>query len=122
MAAAPFNGALRKGCIKMPLKSLLEKWKESSQPITTKEHFSVRLPLDDAARVLALSELFPGKTPESIITDILSVALAEIEAQMPYVQGDKVIRRDEYGDPVFDDAGMTPLFLDLIHKHLQQLE
>lgn len=106
----------------MPLKSLLEKWKEGSQPATTKEQFSVHLPLDDAARVLALSDMFPGKTPQAIISDILSASLAEIEAQMPYVQGDKVISRDEYGDPVFEDAGMTPLFLELIHKHMQGLK
>ncbi len=106
----------------MPLKKLLEQWKESSPAAITREHFSVRLPVEDAARILALSELFPGKTPEAIITDILGAALSEIETEMPYVQGDKVIRLDEFGDPVFEDAGMTPRFLELIHKHARTLE
>ncbi len=106
----------------MALKKLLEKWKENSPSAVTREHFSVQLPLDDAARVLALSEMFPGKTPEAIITEVLSAALSEIEAEMPYVQGDKVIRLDEFGDPVYEDAGMTPRFLELIRKHAKDLQ
>ena len=106
----------------MALKKLLEQWKQSSPSAITREHFSVQLPLDDAARVLALNEMFPGKTPEAIITDILSAALTELETEMPYVQGDKVIRLDEFGDPVYEDAGMTPRFLELIRKHARTLQ
>ncbi len=106
----------------MPMKKLLEQWRESSPTAVTREHFSVQLPLDDAARVLALSEMFPGKTPETIITDILSAALSEIETEMPYVQGDRVIRLDEFGDPIYEDAGMTPRFLELLRKHAKTLQ
>jgi hypothetical protein len=106
----------------MPLKKLLEQWKESSPSAITREHFSVQLPIDDAARVLALSEMFPGKSPEAIISEILSAALSEIETGMPYVQGDKVIRLDEFGDPVYEDAGLTPRFLELIRKHAKELQ
>ena len=62
--------------------------------------------MDDAARLHALAELFPGRTREQIITDLLGAALQEVAAAMPYVPGKKVISTDEQGDPVYEDAGL----------------
>ena len=81
----------------------------------------MRLPLDDAARIHALAEMYPGHAREEIITDLLSVALQELQAAMPYVRGDKVIATDEQGDPVYADAGQTPRFIELSRKHRTQL-
>ena len=39
----------------------------------------------------------------------------------PYVEGDRVISRDEEGDPVFEDVGHTPRFLGLVRKHMERL-
>jgi hypothetical protein len=33
-----------------------------------------------------------------------------------------VIREDEYGDPVYEDTGLTPQFLELVRKYQKQLE
>jgi hypothetical protein len=33
-----------------------------------------------------------------------------------------VIREDEFGDPVYEDKGLTPEFLDLVKKYRKQLE
>ena len=105
----------------MPLKALLDVWSGTVEPDLTEERYSIRLNADDAARVLALAELFPGNTPERLISDLLGAALGEIEASMPYVPGDRVIREDEFGDPIYEDAGLTPRFLELVKKHRQQL-
>ncbi len=67
-------------------------------------------------------ELFPGITQERVITDLLTAALEQAEAAMPYVPGDKVIREDDFGDPVYEDKGLTPRFLDLVKKYRKQLE
>ena len=37
----------------------------------TAKEYAVRLPLDDAARLQALAELFPGQSIEEIVTDLL---------------------------------------------------
>ena len=82
----------------------------------------MRLPLDDAARLHALAELFPGQTVEEIVTDLLSAGLDEIAAAMPYERGPKVISRDDHGDPLYEDVGLTPRFVELTRKYKKNLE
>ena len=105
----------------MSFKNLLETWSGSRAPELTEERYSIRLTADDAARLHALAELFPGTGAETIVTDLLNAALDEIEAAMPYEPGDKVIREDEFGDPIYEDVGLTPRFLEAVKKHRKQL-
>ena len=105
----------------MPFKNLLDTWSENRNAELADERYSVRLSLDDAARVEALAELFPGNPPEQIVTDLLGAALDAIEAAMPYEPGDQVIREDEFGDPIYEDAGLTPKFLALVKTRRKQL-
>jgi hypothetical protein len=50
------------------------------------------------------------------------VALNEVAAAMPYVAGKRVISTDEQGDPVYEDVGLTPRFMDLARGHRRQLQ
>jgi len=106
----------------MTFKDLLVDWSKENPPKKTAEHYAVRLTIDDAARIHALADLFPGVDTERVITDLVSAALDEIEAAIPYEAGDEVIREDEFGDPVYADAGMTPRFLELVQSHKSALE
>jgi hypothetical protein len=103
-------------------KELLEAWRRNGSGARTATEYAVRLPVDDAARLHALGEMFPGLTREQLITDLLSAALQEVAAAMPYVPGKKVISTDEQGDPVYEDAGLTPRFADLSRQHKKKLE
>ena len=103
-------------------KALLESWKEKAGPAKTEKTYAVRLPLGDAARLHALADLFPGRAVEDIITDLLHVALDQVAESMPYERGPKVISQDDHGDPVYEDVGMTPRFLDLSRKHKKSLQ
>ena len=105
----------------MSFKALLDAWATAERPVETDESYAVRLTLDDAARVHAFAELFPGIERERIITDLLSVALDQLEASIPYVPGEKVIREDDHGDPIYEDTGLTPRFLELVKKHRETL-
>jgi len=102
-------------------KALLERWRKQADPVRTAEEYAVRLPLDDAARLHALAELFPGQGVEALVTDLLHAALDELAASMPYEPGPKVISRDDRGDPVYEDAGLTPRFIELARKHKKRL-
>jgi len=104
------------------MKELLERWQSGSAGRITTHTYPVHLELDDAARIHALAELFPGRTREQIITDLLSAALDELAIAMPYVAGTKVIRTDEQGDPIYEDAGLTPRFIALTRKHQKALK
>lgn len=106
----------------MRFKELLDSWQQTAAAVRTADEYTVRLPIDDAARLHALAEMFPGRTPEQLITDLLGAALQELEAAMPYVRGTKIISTDEQGDPVFEDVGPTPRFIELTRKHRKRLE
>jgi hypothetical protein len=103
-------------------KPLLDRWKKDAAPARTAKEYAIRLPLDDASRLHALVELFPGRRVEEIVTDLLHAALDEIAAAMPYEAGPKIISRDDQGDPVYEDAGLTPRFVDLTRKFKKSLE
>lgn len=120
IVAAPDAAAIE--TTTMTFKSLLDAWAAVQEPARTSETYAIHLRTEDAARVHALADLFPGITHERVITDLLSVALEQLEAAIPYVPGDKVIREDDFGDPVYEDKGLTPQFLDLAKKHRKQLE
>lgn len=105
----------------MSFKALLDNWLGERSPELSEERYSIHLPADDAARISALTELFPGTSPEQIIADLLHTGLDEIEAAMPYVPGSKIIREDEFGDPIYEDVGMTPRFLELVKSHRGKL-
>ncbi len=106
----------------MKFKPLLDRWKKDPPPVRTATDYAVRLPLDDASRLHALVELFPGLTVEEIVTDLLHAGLDEIAAAMPYEPGPAIISRDDHGDPVYEDIGMTPRFVELVRKHKKSLE
>jgi hypothetical protein len=103
-------------------KELLQSWRVSAAAARTAEAYAVRLPLDDAAQLAALAEMYPGRSPEQLLSELLGAALKEIAAAMPYVAGQRVIATDEQGDPVYEDIGPTPRFIQLARQHRRRLE
>ena len=106
----------------MSFKELLESWRETAAAPRTARTFAVHLPLGEAAQLVALAEMFPGRVPEQLITELLGAALKELAAAMPYVAGKRVISTDEQGDPIYEDVGPTPRFMALTRTHRRSLE
>jgi hypothetical protein len=106
----------------MKVSNLFRLWDQTASGELTATHYNVRLPVEDAAKLAALVEMYPKRTTEQLITDLISAALNDLESAMPYVEGDKVISRDELGDPLYEDMGPTPQFIALSHKHLMDLK
>ena len=106
----------------MSFKGLMDSWSAQQEPVKTRQDYAVRLPLRDAARLHALIVLYPDVAAERLITDLIAAALDEIEAAMPYVPGERVIREDDHGDPVYEDVGLMPKFLELVREHRLCLE
>jgi hypothetical protein len=103
-------------------KELLESWRATASAPRTVRTFAVHLPLDEAAQLQALADMFPGRAPEQLITELLGAALKQVAAAMPYVAGKRVISTDEQGDPSYEDVGPTPRFLALTREHRARLE
>jgi hypothetical protein len=41
---------------------------------------------------------------------------------MPYEPGSKIISRDDQGDPVYEDKGLTPRFIEISRKYRRSLK
>jgi hypothetical protein len=103
-------------------KELLDSWRQSAGAPRTAMSYAVRLTVDDAAQLAALAEMFPGRSAEQLISELLTAALKELAAAMPYVAGRRIISTDEQGDPVYEDIGPTPRFMELARLHRRALE
>lgn len=101
----------------MKVTDLFDAWASAKKPAKTREAYSIRLNVSDAAKVEAFARLYPDVDAERIISDLLSLALAQAEEAIPYVPGKRVVREDEYGDPVYEDVGLTPKYHELVKKH-----
>jgi len=102
------------------ISKLLDLWQNTAARESSVCAYTLPLPIPDLARIAALSAMYPGRTKEQIIVDLLSVALSDLEEAMPYVPGPTVISRDEFDDPIFEDIGPTPTFAIELKKYLKQ--
>lgn len=105
----------------MRISDLLHRWQllDTSYPGSLPQ--ALHLPLRDMARVQALRVMYPNRTEEEIIADLLHAALDELETAMPYVPGQQVIAEDDQGDPIYEDLGPTPRFFTLSREFLRKL-
>lgn len=106
----------------MKISELAEAWQRDALGEQPVQHYTVSLPLEEAAKIEALVELFPRRNREQLITELVSAALDDVISLLPYEQGDTVIARDDMGDPIFEDVGLTPRFLQLVREHREQLK
>ena len=106
----------------MTVRDLVDLWEKHANGEITKESYQVNLNMADAAKIHALSEMYPKRSAEQIISELLSAALSELETHLPYIQGKEVVSFDELGDPIFEDIGPTPAFLSLTQKHMEKLK
>jgi hypothetical protein len=105
----------------MNVRELMSSWETASHQENGEEKYQVSLPLKDASRIAALTGLYPGLNQNEIIAQLIGAALDEVERQMPYKQGKKIVSVDELGDPLYEDVGLTPKYLQLRHQFAQNL-
>ena len=105
----------------MSIRELIAAWETTPVVRKTAESYAIHLPVEAAAKLHALAELYPGAGLDAIVTDLLVHALDEVATALPYVPGERVISEDEYGDPVYEDAGPTPEFERLRRAHEERL-
>lgn len=103
----------------MTLRELIGIWERSPNSPKTDREYTVKLSKQDAAKLAALEEMYPSRTKEQLITELLTAALHELEYTLPYIQGDTVSTLDELGDPIYEDIGPTGRFKELTQKHLR---
>jgi len=105
----------------MKIRELARHWEQNAKGRLTRNEYSIHLDLEAAARLAALSEMYPKRSVEELLGELVGTALEELEASFPYVKGSQVVATDEQGDPLYEDIGPTPRFLALSRKYLHQL-
>ncbi|SDH59211.1 pilin assembly protein [Pseudomonas panipatensis] len=105
----------------MKIRDLVRHWEQSARGRLTSHHYSIPLDVETAARLAALHDMYPKRSVEELLGELVSSALEELEASFPYVRGQKVVALDEQGDPLYEDIGPTPRFLQLSRKYLHEL-
>ncbi|MBD7976488.1 MULTISPECIES: pilin assembly protein [Pseudomonas] len=105
----------------MKIRELVQHWEQNAKGRMTAQSYQLHLDLESAARLTALSEMYPKRSVEELLGELIAAALEELEASLPYVKGSQVVATDEQGDPLYEDIGPTPRFLALSRQYLRRL-
>ncbi|MDM3888433.1 pilin assembly protein [Pseudomonas sp. BCRC 81390] len=105
----------------MKIRELAQHWEQNAAGPLSRTGHVLHLDLESEARLAALIDMYPKRTAEELLGELVAAALEELEASFPYVQGRQVIATDEEGDPLYEDIGPTPRFLSLSRQHLHDL-
>ncbi|MCQ4263492.1 pilin assembly protein [Stutzerimonas stutzeri] len=105
----------------MKISELVSHWERDAKGRMSQTSYNIALDIESAARLAALAEMYPKRSTEALLGELVGAALEAVETSLPYVRGTQVIATDEQGDPVYEDIGPTPRFLELSRRHLQQM-
>ncbi|HET8848704.1 MAG TPA: hypothetical protein VFM78_02365 [Marinobacter sp.] len=67
----------------MKVTDLPQHWEQEKQDAERSHEYNLRLPLEDAARVAALAELYPDRSESDILNDMIGAALDDLVNQGP---------------------------------------
>ncbi|RBP33888.1 hypothetical protein DET50_101231 [Marinobacter pelagius] len=67
----------------MKVTDLPKHWENEKEPVERTHDYNLRLPLEDAARIAALAELYPDRTEADILNDMIAAALDDLVRQSP---------------------------------------
>jgi len=67
----------------MKVTDLPKHWESEKEPVERTHDYNLRLPLEDAARIAALAELYPDRTESDILNDMIGAALDDLVRQTP---------------------------------------
>lgn len=67
----------------MKVTDLPAHWEGKKEEDERPQSYTLRLPLEDAARIAALAELYPERTETDILNDMIGAALDDLTRQTP---------------------------------------
>lgn len=106
----------------MKIRDLVKYWDKHARGRLTRDAYQLAMSDQHHQRLEKLAALYPMKSSQDLIRDLVSAALDEIETGFPYEQGSRVVAFDEDGFEIYEDNGMTPRFVSLSQKHIQRLK
>lgn len=92
------------------INTLLDELENRARLLANEREVTLKIDHEDLIRLQALSEVF-GLSTDQIGAQLLHTILQEVEEKLPYRAGPRVIRVED-DDPVYEDIGPTPRYLE----------
>ncbi|MFO8142998.1 MAG: hypothetical protein R6T87_14195 [Marinobacter sp.] len=67
----------------MKVTDLPQHWEQEKKTMERTHEYNLRLPLEDAARIAALAELYPDRSESEILNDMVAAALDDLVSKAP---------------------------------------
>ncbi|ARM85160.1 MULTISPECIES: hypothetical protein [Marinobacter] len=67
----------------MKVTDLPKHWESKKESVERSHDYNLRLPLEDAARIAALAELYPDRSESDILNDMIGAALDDLVRLSP---------------------------------------
>ncbi len=107
----------------MEPQDLILRWHDDPKHPLTPKQLSIRLPIDVAAKVAALCEIYPTRTKTEIIADLVASSVDQLVRALPSEKGEFLESESIPGQiRVYQDVGPKGRFLEGTARHLRQLE
>jgi len=107
----------------MDPQDLVTRWHEEHKYPLTPKQISIRLPIDVAAKVSALCEIYPARTKTEIIADLVAASVEQLIGALPSEKGDLLESESVPGQiRVYEDVGPKGRFLKATAGYLRSLE
>lgn len=106
----------------MKPQDLTKVWDAPDNSKLTPKQISLRLPIQVAAKISALCEMYPRKSKTEIIGDLLATALDQFVEGLEYVDGKLLATLPDTHEEIYEDIGPRSRFSALTEKHLNELE
>lgn len=91
------------------LTKLLNEWENRARKVNGRSEETLAIYQADAIKLKALASMY-NLSMDDVVASLIHEALNELEAKMPYVPGNKVIRIED-GEEIYEDAGPMPRYL-----------
>ncbi|WP_432698002.1 hypothetical protein ACQUQP_06570 [Marinobacterium sp. YM272] len=92
------------------INSLLDELEHRAKRVASQKEVTLKVDQEDLIRLRALAEVY-GLSIDEVTNSLLHNILMEVEAKLPYRAGKRIIRVED-DDPVYEDIGPTPRYLE----------
>lgn len=91
------------------LSRLLNEWENRARKVNGRKEETLAIYQGDDIKLEALARMYQ-LSKDDVVATLIHEALNELEAKMPYVPGNKVIRIED-GEEIYEDAGPMPRYM-----------
>ncbi|MGH1461506.1 MAG: hypothetical protein ACRBB6_05690 [Neptuniibacter sp.] len=91
------------------LSRLLGEWENRARKVNSREEETLSIYQGDLIKLEALARMYK-LSKDDVVATLIHEALNELEAKMPYIPGNKVIRIED-GEEIYEDAGPMPRYM-----------